>query len=138
MILVDTGVWYEAAADRGNSGDQCRDLLAQHHRDLATTDAVLTELWALLVARGRGHLSLVTARDVVSSAAVLAPTTIDRRRSIEILADWPDRGLSYSDVLSFALMEREGIDTALSLDHHFRIFRHGPDRARRFRVLPGD
>lgn len=138
MILVDTGVWFEAAADRGTSGDQCRDLLAEHHRDLATTDAVLSELWTLMVARGRSHLALVTVQDVVSVAAVLPLTTVDRRRSVEILADWSDQDFSWSDALSFALMERTGIDTALSLDHHFRVFRQGHDRARRFRVLPGE
>lgn len=136
MIFVDTSAWYAAAAETGDTAEACREILEQHADDLLTSDAVLAELWTLLSARGQAHLASPTVADVVASVTVLGVEPRDRRTAVEILRTWSDQAFSYTDALTFALIQREDVSTAVSLDRHFEVFRHGPQRRRRLRVLP--
>jgi uncharacterized protein len=136
VIFVDTGVWYAAAVDEGERSVACQRVLKRHVADLATSDAVLAELWLLLQGRGWGHLALPTVADIVATSVVLSAGHVERRTALEVLAAWPDQGFSYTDALSFAMMEAEGITTAASLDRHFSVYRYGQGRRRRFRVIP--
>jgi predicted nucleic acid-binding protein len=53
----------------------------------------------------------------------------------EIGANYADQGFSIVDRTSFAVMRRLGIERVASFDHHFAVFRFGPDRRRAFTIL---
>lgn len=136
MIFVDSSVWIAAMLDEARAGQTCRDLLRAHERDLATSDAVLTEVWNLLAVRRSPGIATGACLDLVTSVEALPVDAGTRIRAAAALQQWEDQAFSYADALSFALMERHGVSTAFSLDHHFRVFRSGPRRTQTFDVLP--
>lgn len=130
-----TGVWYEANAERGALADHLRGVLGARADQLATSMPVLAELWSLLAVRRSVALATATCLDVAAHTDVLAVTPEDRQRALGILRRWSDQSFSYTDATSFAVMTREGIETVLTLDDHFRVYRHGRRRDRAFHVL---
>lgn len=134
-LFVDTGVWFEL-----NAGDgPLVDVLAarvEEHEELATSGPVLTELWSLLAVRRSTSLATEACLDVAASCRLLTIEQTDHENALAVLRSWPDQSFSYADATSFMLMVREGIESVASLDQHFRVFRHGPDRRRSFHVVP--
>ena len=49
-------------------------------------------------------------------------TESDHERVCGLLAQFEDKDFSYADALSFVLMERLGVRTALAFDAHFRQY----------------
>ena len=74
-----------------------------------------------------GLRSGVATVEVVSAA--------DLEAAWQIGEAYPDQDFSIVDRTSFAVMRRLGIERAASFDHHFAIFRFGPDRRRAFTIL---
>ena len=136
VIFVDTGAWFEAEVASAAAPGVVLPLVERHHEELATSTGVLVELWSLLAARGQLHRATSACLDIADSVSVLHPDATDHAHAAQVLRAWPGQDFSYCDALSFAVMERAGISIALSLDHHFRVYRFGPDRTRAFRVLP--
>ncbi len=101
-----------------------------------TSTAVLTELWTLLAVRRHEALASETCLDIATSCEVPTIEHRDRERALGVLRSWPTAAFSYGDATSFVVMEREGIEEALALDAHFRIYRYGPARRRAFLVGP--
>lgn len=136
MIFVDTGAWFEANAEQGRVAHTIRALMEQHATELTTSTPVLTELWLLLAARRGASRATATCLDVSVNAEVLVVDQQDHDRALAIMRRWLDQSFSYAEATSFALMSRMKIDSALSLDNHFRVYRYGRQRAHAFHVLP--
>lgn len=134
-VFVDTSIWY-AASDSGEGRNTRAKQILGSGELLLTSDHVLIETWMLLRARlGRqaanrfweGLRSGVATVEVVSAA--------DLEAAWQIGEAYPDQDFSIVDRTSFAVMRRLGIERAASFDHHFAIFRFGPDRRRAFTIL---
>jgi uncharacterized protein len=136
VIFVDTSAWFDAEIATGRDPGLVNPLVERHHEVLATSTATLVELWNLLAARAQVHRATPACLDIAQSVTLLHPDARDHAAAANVLRTWPGRDFSYCDALSFALMERLRIETALSLDDDFRVYRYGPDRTRAFRVLP--
>lgn len=52
----------------------------------------------------------------------------DEKRAREIIIDYVDKGFSYTDATSFAVMERLGLKKVLTFDRHFEQFGFEPLR----------
>jgi predicted nucleic acid-binding protein len=50
---------------------------------------------------------------------IIRPTEGDEERALDIIFGYTDKDFSFTDALSFAVMERLGIKVAFSLDEHF-------------------
>ena len=85
------------------------------------------------VARGRGthHRRPRRYRPAIETSGVA-----DLEVAATIGNSFADQDFSLSDRTSWAVMERLGINEAVSLDREFRIYRFGPDRRRFFTVSP--
>lgn len=136
MIFVDTGVWFEAEVGADAPGEASRALLAEHHGEVATSAAVLTELWNLVAVRRWPQRATQACLDVAASSSLLLVDRHDHERALAVLATWADQTFSYADASSFVLAERDGIETMASFDDHFRVYRYGPNRTRAFHVIP--
>ena len=127
---------FYAAADRGDrSNARAKEVLSAGDR-LLTSDHVLVEVWFLIAHRlGRGAAERQWAA-VRSGAAIVEPiTAADLEVAFSIGESFPDQGFSIVDRTSFAVMQRLGIFQAATFDHHFAVFRFGPNRGRAFDIV---
>jgi uncharacterized protein len=98
-----------------------RRLVAERHVFI-TTNEVLFELHALLVNHLDREIALRTIRALRSSQAVVRVRSVDEQPAESILEQHGDKAYSFTDALSFAVMERLGISIAFALDQHFDQF----------------
>ena len=135
-VFVDTGAWYALGASDDRSHDRAVALLNEHAGRLATTDHVLVETWA--VARSRRHR--VAANELVETivnndlAEVLTATAQDIAAALRIGEAFSDQDFSIVDRTSWAVMERYGIEEAVSFDADFAVYRYGPALRQAFTV----
>jgi len=125
-VFVDTGAWialfsardqYHKEADRS-----FRDLVSSK-KQLVTTNLILAEIHRLLLHRvGSSAASAALSKIDASSLVHIEFTGETHHQSakhwIERLQDHP---ISYTDAVSFAVMEDLGCTEALSYDRHFRL-----------------
>jgi hypothetical protein len=130
-VFVDTSAFYALLVrteERHRDVAQALDRLLDEGRALRSSSYVLVESVALLQHR---H-GLPAVRDFHARVLPLVGIAwVDARlhaRAMERLVRADDRRLSLVDVVSFLVMEDEGLSTALALDAHFE--RHG------FAVIP--
>ena len=138
-MIVDTGAWYAVADATDRHHKRAREfyLAAAPHGQLATTDLIVAETWAL-VSSHLGRAAALTFWDTLRTTRtpilMLEPT--DLEAAWRIAQTFQDQTFSFVDCTTFALMERLGIDEAFAFDAHFLVYRFGAKRDRAWRRLP--
>ena len=120
-VLVGTSAYYAAVDQRDASHPAVAatlPILLAERRQLITTNAVLFELHGLLLNRLGRRVALETLDELRASQTVVRVRGRDETRAEAILVQYDDKDFSLTDALSFAVMERLGIQTAFSLDRH--------------------
>jgi uncharacterized protein len=125
-LFLDSG--YVVALELQN--DQYHERTAAHWQKLmsptparlVTTSLVFAEIVTLLSARGQRQRSIQVGDWLFSSKHLLL---VDVDRSLfddgwAYFKQHDDKQYSLTDAVSFVLMKRLGIRTALTFDHHFR------------------
>jgi predicted nucleic acid-binding protein len=87
-----------------------------------TPSSLNYELHGLLLNRLGRRVALETIGELRASQSIVRVRERDEHRAEDILAHFQDKNFSLDDALSFAVMERLGIQVALSLDRHFTQF----------------
>jgi predicted nucleic acid-binding protein len=122
-VFVDSGAFY-AAVDRRDArhADAVAGFAAIRHqgRKLFTSNLVVSEAHGLTLRRlGR----TIAARWLVSLPNnVVFQANQDHKQALAVLARYQDQDFSYTDAVSFVIMERLGIRTAFAFDADFRIY----------------
>lgn len=132
--LVDTGALL-ALLDRDDRWHQpCADVFATLRLPLATSGAVLTELFHLV---GHDRHQLITTWALLRSGAVtVLPIDDGDLPDLEALMKrYADRPMDFADATLVHLAHREGLTTVFTVDHNdFETYRiHG---RKRFRIVP--
>lgn len=101
--------------------------LLEERWELHTTALIIAETHALALRRlGRATaLQLLNNLDAAAETGGLRVSQIsdqDQRNAREIIRRYEDKDFSLTDALSFAVMERLGIETAFSFDRDFEQF----------------
>ena len=123
QVLADTSAIY-ALIDRDDSyHTKATSLLRSFPRRGLTpflSNFIVAECHALLLSR----LGMHTAREwLVKQAWPVEPVAPnDEERAKEIISRYTDKGFSYTDATSFAVMERLGIREAFAYDPHFQQY----------------
>lgn len=87
---------------------------------LVTTNVVVTETHALLLAKlGRHVAHPVLLGMYESRLSIERVTERDEQVARSLLDRFSDKDYSYADAMSFVVMDRLSIRTALTLDRHF-------------------
>lgn len=123
-VFVDTGAWYALVDARDPDHSAVASCLAQHRGRLATSNFVFDETVTLLRSR-LGHRVARTFGETLLAggiAVIVRVTPADEVRAWEIFARYRDKGFSFTDCTSFALMKRMRIATAVALDDDFRAY----------------
>ncbi|WP_369721280.1 type II toxin-antitoxin system VapC family toxin [Bradyrhizobium sp. LLZ17] len=133
--LVDTTVWFAAAAKRDAQNERAKSILRSIDRHL-TTDLVLVETWQLLKARFDGELAEIFWERLRDAGVRIEPViAADLEAAWEIKRNFPEESFSFIDRTSFALMERIGITQAASFNPDFAAYQPGRGRKRPFQIL---
>ena len=133
--LIDTGAII-ALVDRNDRWHRsCRAALMDLRFPLATSAAVLTELFHLVAANPREVAAAWTF--LRSGAVTVLPIEDDDMSALQaLMARYADRPMDFADATLVHLAEREQLSTVFTVDHaDFETYRIGGRR--RFRVLPG-
>jgi len=97
-------------------------LISQRYR-LYTTNAMLIESHALILSVLGNRIANQFLLEVVdSSTVVVRVRAADEERARTILYRYEDKVFSYNDAISFAVMERLGIELAYTFDSDFRQY----------------
>ena len=124
MIFVDTGAWFASVIISDPDHDDAVRWLAQNREPLLTTDYVLDETLTLLRARGEADKALVLGEELLNEdfATLHFVEPFDIREAWLVFKKFADKEWSFTDCVSRVVMEKLGIATAFSFDHHFRQF----------------
>ena len=123
-VFVDTGAWLALAlsddAHHAGAEKALRELVAAGTR-LVTTNHVIGETYTFLarVRDARTALAFVAkTRASIVLDLIFVPEEIENR-AFAWLEKYEDQKLSYTDAVSFAVMEELGLRKAFSFDRHF-------------------
>jgi len=120
-IFVDTGAWY-ALLDKNDSDHTAavkfKDSLTH---SLITTNYVADEIITLTKNRLGYGVAVEIGEKLWNEliATLVRVTSQDEKKAWEILVKHRDKGFSFTDCTSFAVMDRLGIIEAFAFDEHF-------------------
>jgi predicted nucleic acid-binding protein len=123
QIFVDTGAWIALAVEddtHHEEASQAYPELLRKYR-LLTTNLVVAETYILL-RREAGHGAAIGFLERLGASPRIQKiysTPELEKEAEEILKRYDDQDFSYTDAVSFALMQREGIREAFAFDAHF-------------------
>ena len=131
--LIDTGALL-ALLDRTDGWHRaCTETLPQLRLPLATSEAVLTELFHLV--GDSTHEMEAAWRLVRSGAVVLSIEHAELDAVHALMSRYADRPMDFADATLVYLAKREGLSTVFTVDHDdFETYRI--EGRRRFRVVP--
>jgi uncharacterized protein len=133
--LIDTGAML-AFLDRDDRWhERCVNAMSSLRLPLATSAAVLAELFHLL---RNQPLQKAAAWNLVRSSAVtvLAIADSDLPPLEALMRQYADRPMDFADATLVHLARRESLTTVFTIDHDdFETYRI--DGRRRFRIVPG-
>lgn len=121
-LFIDTSGWYDLLFSGSPQHAEIEAIVRQAGVAFVTTTYVLDELTALLVGRA-GHAPAAQAGSRIRSSAEVRiehPDAAEERRAWELFLDRSDKSYTLTDCLSFVVMRRLSIDTAIATDDHFR------------------
>ena len=120
-IFTDTSAWY-AYIDKSDADHAAAVKLIENlNRPLITSNYVFDEILTLIKLRMGYHVAINLGQKLWSHevASLVRVTEDDESRAWEIFVQYEDKGFSFTDCTSFAIMERLKIDTAFAFDDHF-------------------
>lgn len=131
--LIDTGAIL-SLLDRGDSWHlPCASALRECALPLATTAAVLAEMFHFLV--GDSRRVAQGWRFARSGALAVMPVDHGDLPHLErLMLKYADRPMDLADATLVRLAEREGLTTILTIDRDFEVYRIGARKT--FRLLP--
>ena len=135
-VFVDTSAWFAVGSNADAWHERSDELLDIHAGRLTTTDHVLVETWSLARVRTNRHAADLLVSNIVEGrlAEVLAATPRDIGAALRIGSEFGDQDFSLVDRTSWAVMERHGIEEAISFDTDFAVYRYGRNRQRAFTI----
>ncbi len=122
QIFVDTSAFYAMADRKDPAHPQALNFLAENDLPLLTTNYVFAETVSLLTKRLGKSVALRFGENLRAndSVRVFSLTPEYEEAAWKEFRRYKDKDFDFVDSSSFAVMERQGIDTAFSFDRHFR------------------
>ncbi len=124
MIFVDTGAWFASVVPWDAYHAVASAWIGTNREPLITTDFILDETLTLLRARNESPRAVALGNQLFDGiwAKLHFVTEDDIRNSWQIFQSYSDKDWSFTDCTSKVVIERLGLTTAFSFDHHFRQF----------------
>lgn len=125
MIFVDTGAWVALFVEADSQHRVAQSWIDSNRDRLVTSDYVVDEVLTLIKMRFRTQSALQAGQALFGErlSALFYLTEDDIARAWSIFRSHRDKGWSFTDCTSFALMQQLGISTAFAFDRHFSQMR---------------
>jgi len=126
VIFIDTGAFLARYIER----DQYHHAATEHWRTLQndrrrcfTSNFVLDETITLLARRSTYQFAAERAQNLFESTllSILRPDGNDELAALALFEQYADQSVSFTDCVSFVLMQKRDIKRAFSFDRHFTI-----------------
>lgn len=123
LVYVDTSGWYALVDKTDPDHRPAREWFEETETPLITSDYVFDET-ITLIRTSLGHQEAVKFGENLKESKVAQLISVsngDKERAWEIFTKYDDQVFSFTDCVSFAQMERLGIEDAFALDEDFAI-----------------
>lgn len=122
-VFFDSGAYLallDAKDENHRAAVELLNSLADARYRPFTTNAVVFESYSLILsALGRDQAFRLLTGLETGNTVIVRVRASDEQRAREILHKYGDKGFSFVDALSFAVMERLRIPVAFAFDRHF-------------------
>lgn len=124
MIFVDTSAWYARYTPRDPFHEAAKAFHFDTRETLVTTDYVVDETLTLFKARGNFARALLLGRRLFTGtlAQVVWIDQSDIEAAWRIFEQFRDKEWSFTDCVSYAVIDRLKIKQAFAFDAHFGQF----------------
>lgn len=125
-VFVDTGGWIALFSSRDQhhaEAEQHFRTAVDHRIALFTSNLVLAEVHRLLLYRAGARAAFIALRRVLQSESVQlqCSTMAHHQSALTWLEQLPGQPLTYTDAVSFAIMQAAGCSTVIGFDRHFEL-----------------
>jgi predicted nucleic acid-binding protein len=126
VIFIDTGAFLARYIERDQHHVAATDhwrKLQNDRRQCITSSFVLDETITLLARRSTYEFAAERARKLYESTSlsILRPDKNIELAAVELFQKYTDQSVSFTDCISFVLMEKQNIKCVFSFDRHFTI-----------------
>ncbi len=124
MIFVDTSAWYARYTPRDPSHQAARAFHLDNREPLVTTDYVIDETLTLFKARGNYERALHFGPRLLSGnvAEIIWVGPTDFEAAWDVFSRFRDKDWSFTDCVSYVVIQRMEIPQAFAFDGHFDQF----------------
>jgi predicted nucleic acid-binding protein len=125
VTFVDTGAWVALFVEADAQHRAARAWISSSLDRLITSDYIVDEVLTLISSRFRRQTAIHVGHVLFGQglAGLIQLTDEDKERAWAIFRSHSDKGWSFTDCTSFALMQRIGISNAFAFDQHFSQMR---------------
>jgi predicted nucleic acid-binding protein len=122
QLFADTSFFVAFLNPHDDSHDLARKYMADFDGAVVTTVWVIAELGNFLCKRRNRKLFVPFVRDLQDDSRVIITRLEESyfERGLVRFARRPDKEWSFTDCVSFVVMENGGLTDALTTDHHFQ------------------
>ena len=120
-IFVDTSAWYAIIDKNDRDHKAAVKKVRILDRPLLTSNYILDEILTLLKTRLGPSIAIPFGQKLWDQevSALVRITEEDEEKAWGMFRQYEDKGFSFTDCTSFALMERLDINTVFAFDDHF-------------------
>ena len=125
MTFVDTGAWAALFVEADPQHSAAREWIVANRDRLVTSDYVLDEVLTLISVRFKRQAAIRAGQALLSErlCVLMYLSEEDILNAWGIFRSHADKGWSFTDCTSLALMQRLGISSAFAFDRHFSQMR---------------
>lgn len=126
MIFIDTGAFLARYVERDQYHLQAVEFwkrLQQDRRRCFTSNFVLDETITLLARRTTYAFAAERAAKLLASRSlsILRSDEQDETEALQVFQKYADQQVSFTDCVSFVLMEKQGLKSVFTFDRHFAL-----------------
>jgi predicted nucleic acid-binding protein len=126
VIYIDTGALLARHLSKDRYHFQASSFwhsIRKKNETCMTSNFVLDETFTLLGRRAGYDFAAQRAKNIYSSKSIsiIRPTREDELKAIDFFEKYSDHRISFTDCVSFVLMQTRKIKRVFTFDHHFQI-----------------